>query len=201
MVLVHEAWCELQVAQASICDLEREIVQARADLTAGALPSHAIQSAMQACLFLHAGIREMIAVAAGGMGADCSQKQKANLPGVAVDSDYNLWHVFAEHRQRLAAEHEWAKKVNTAQLEALQRAAEAEAATKAHTADSHALAVSVAELDQARQRIKTLEIEAEALQESAKGTAQQLAVLEKSAQVRTACTLKSCPLLPVICCQ
>ena len=91
----------------------------------------------------------------------------------------------------MVVEREWAKKLNTAQLESLQKLADAELFAKAKAAEAEQLAANAVELEAAAERIKALEQGHQEQQAAARRSAQQLAAVEKAAQVtRIACFIR-----------
>ena len=89
----------------------------------------------------------------------------------------------AEHRERLALEREWAKKLNAVQLESLQKIADAELYAKTKAAEAEQMSANVVELEKAGERVKTLEKAHQEQQAVTKRLNHQIASLEHSAQV------------------
>ena len=102
-------------------------------------------------------------------------------------------HVPAEHRARIAVEREWAKKLNTAQLESLQKLADAEVFAKTKAAEAEQLAANAVELEAAAERIKAFEQGHQEQQAAARRSAQQLAAVERAAQVTRHACFESLP--------
>lgn len=91
-------------------------------------------------------------------------------------------HCGAEHRERLALEREWAKKLNTVQIESLQKIADAELYAKSKAAEAEQLTANIVELEKAGERVKTLEKAHQEQQAVAKRLQHQIAASEHTSQ-------------------
>lgn len=90
---------------------------------------------------------------------------------------------FAEHRERLALERDWAKKLNALQIESLQKISDAELYAKSKAAEAEQLTANVVELEKAGERVKTLEKAHQEQQVAVKRLHQQISAQEHSSQV------------------
>lgn len=79
-------------------------------------------------------------------------------------------------------EREWAKRLNAAQLESLQKVSDAEKFAAAKAADAEQLAATALELQRASERIRALEAVDEEQRVAARRAAHKMAALEQSTQ-------------------
>jgi hypothetical protein len=83
----------------------------------------------------------------------------------------------------MAMEREWARKLNAAQLESLQKVAEAELYAKSKAAEAEQAAAGALELGRAAERIRVLEQADQEQQAASRRAGQQLLALERASQV------------------
>ena len=91
-----------------------------------------------------------------------------------------------EHRERLAMEREWARRLNSSQLDSLQKVSDAEKFAAAKAAEAEQLAETESDLRRAAERIRSLEAAGQEQQAAVRRATQRGAALEAEAKVKLA---------------